>query len=128
MYCYEMPNPYFGDIGSGKTDESGVCYVALDPVFSESVNTKNLYQVFLQKEGPGDLYVDEKAAEYFVVKGTPNLSFSWEVKAKQYLFENFRMENVEDDSELDFLNDEPDYIKESEQLFEQFIKEMTEVA
>ena len=128
MYCYETPNPYFGDIGTGKTDETGACYVALDPVFSESVNTQNTYQVFLQKEGPGDLYVDEKAAEYFVVKGTPNLSFSWEVKAKQYLFENFRMENVEDDSELDFLNDEPDYIKESEQLFDQFIKEMTEVA
>lgn len=128
MYCYETPNPYFGDIGEGKTDESGICYVALDPVFSESVNTQNMYQVFLQKEGPGDLYVEEKAVEYFVVKGTPNLSFSWEVKAKQYLFENYRMENVEDDSELDFLNDEPDYLKESEQLFEQYINEMTEVA
>lgn len=128
MYCYETPNPYFGDIGTGKTDETGACYVALDPVFSESVNTQNTYQVFLQKEGAGDLYIEEKAVEYFVVKGTPNLSFSWEVKAKQYLFENYRMENIEDDSELDFLNEEPDYLKESEQLFDQFINEMMEVA
>ena len=43
-------------------------------------NTTNMYSVFLQKYGQGDLWVDRITATYFTVKGTANLSFCWEIK------------------------------------------------
>ena len=39
--------------------------------------------MFLQKEGHGDLWVDEKDPLFFIVKGTPELKYSWELKAIQ---------------------------------------------
>lgn len=92
LYCYETPTPIFGDIGTGKTDENGVCYVEIDDIFCETVRTDMEYSVFLQKEGNGDIWVDSKESAYFVVRGTPNLSFSWEIKAIQKGFETLRLE------------------------------------
>lgn len=93
LYAYETPTPYFGDIGSGVLNEDGICYVAVDDIFAETVNCDIEYQVFLQKEGPGDLWVDSKEAAYFVVKGTPNLPFSWEMKVLQKDYEYLRLED-----------------------------------
>lgn len=95
LYCYEMPKPYFGDIGEAILDETGACYIFLDDIFRETVNTKCKYQVFLQKYGDGDAWVSERNADYFVVKGTPNLKFGWEIKAKQLGFESERLEKFE---------------------------------
>lgn len=92
LYCYEMPSPMFGDIGTGQTDDNGECIVEIDDIFSETIRTDLAYHVFLQKEGLGDLYVAQKTARYFVVKGTPNLSFAWELKAKQAGFESLRLD------------------------------------
>ena len=93
LYCYETPTPYFGDIGTGKTDENGEAFISIDDIFDETVNTNVEYSVFLQKEGQGDLWVDEKNHSFFVVKGTPNLKFSWELKAVQRGFEKNRLED-----------------------------------
>lgn len=95
-YCYEMTSPVFGDIGTGKIGEDGLCYVYLDPVFLEAVSSSCEYQVFLQKEGPGDLWVSEKNNDHFVVEGTTGLSFSWEVKVKQRGYELIRQESTEE--------------------------------
>lgn len=95
MNAYETACALFGDVGCGKTDETGQCYVYFDPVFLETVSTYMEYQVFLQKEGPGDLWVAEKTPEYFLVKGTDNLSFSWEAKAKQRGYENTRLKTID---------------------------------
>ena len=54
------------------------------------------YQVFLQKEGPGDLWIREKTSEYFVVEGTADLKFSWEAKAKQRGYEYERLEVLDE--------------------------------
>lgn len=83
LYCYETPSALFGDIGQGVTDENGVCVVDINDIFNETVDTNIEYNVFLQKEGQGDVWIDEKMYNYFVVKGTPNLKFSWELKARQ---------------------------------------------
>lgn len=83
LFCYETPTPMFGDIGFGKVDEQGVCYVLIDDIFSETIDSLTDYFVFLQKEGEGDLWVEKKERPYFVVRGTPGLSFSWEIKAVQ---------------------------------------------
>ena len=97
-YCYEMPSPMFGDIGEAQTDENGECYLFIDDIFKETVTTSIEYQVFLQKEGQGDIWVAEKTEEYFVVKGTPSLKFAWEVKAKQREYESRRLdENMAED-------------------------------
>jgi hypothetical protein len=83
MYSYETASPMYGDIGEGKTDETGVAYIYFSPKYLETVNTNMRYQVFLQKYDEGDLYVAERNTEYFVVKGTPNTEFGWESKHYQ---------------------------------------------
>lgn len=94
LYCYETPSPLFGDVGEGVISEDGKCYVWIDDVFAETV-TLNQYQVFLQKYGEGDCWVSRKTPAYFVVEGTPGLSFGWELKAKQSDFDQYRLEKEE---------------------------------
>lgn len=83
-YCYETATPYFGDLGHGMTDENGVCLIEIDDIFRETVGEQE-YLVFLQPEGEGNLYVnkEEKYCNYFIVRGTANLSFAWEIKSIQ---------------------------------------------
>ncbi len=134
LYCYETPTPYFGDIGTAKTDENGVCFISIDDIFQETVNTKIEYTAFLQKEGPGDLWVDEKSSAFFVVKGTPNLSFSWEIKVVQRDFEQLRLDDynlqaeVPDDSvELAHIFEQEleDYDREVEELLNEDFKSIS---
>nr|DAG74714.1 MAG TPA: tail protein [Caudoviricetes sp.] len=99
QYCYEMATPMFGDLGEGVTDENGECCVFLDDVFAETVATGIEYQVFLQKEGPGDIWVGEKYPSYFIARGTENIKFAWEIKAKQKDFECMRLENADFEGE-----------------------------
>ena len=77
-------------------DEHGVCVVPIEEIFSEMVDLDTEYQVFLQKEGPGDIWVDEKAKDHFTVKGTPGLKFAWELKAKQIDHDGKRLEEYEE--------------------------------
>lgn len=91
LYCYETPTPLFGDLGCGKTNDEGISIIDIDPIFSETISSDAEYQVFLQKEGPGDIWIDTKESEYFIVKGTPNLKFSWEIKCLQRNFEHLRL-------------------------------------
>ncbi len=97
LYCYEMPSPFFGDMGEGITDENGECCICVDQVFFETINTDVEYQVFLQKEGEGDIWVAEKETDFFIVKGTKNLKFSWELKAVQKGYECERLEEFCED-------------------------------
>lgn len=82
-YCYEMPTPMLGDIGSGVIGKDGTCAVSIDDIFQESNNTEIEYFVQLQKKGQGDLWVTDQHPGYFIVRGTPGVAFFWEVKAKQ---------------------------------------------
>lgn len=92
LYCYETPTPLFGDVGCAQTNAEGLAIIDIDPVFAETISTGTEYQVFLQKEGPGDLWIQEKDEAYFVVRGTPALKFSWELKCSQKYFEHLRLE------------------------------------
>lgn len=121
LYCYETPTPLFGDIGEAVLDSSGLCYVDIDDIFTETVADKAEYQVFLQKEGDGDCWIAEKTARYFVIRGTPNLKVAWELKAKQKDYENLRLEVAENslDEYEHELNDYltlDGYIAEQEEL------------
>lgn len=95
LYCYETTTPVFGDIGEGVIGEDGKIYIQLDPIFLETITAEN-YQVFIQLYDDGKAYVSERHKSYFVVTGTPNIAFGWEVKAKQSNYENYRLEDKRD--------------------------------
>lgn len=118
LYCYETPSPIFGDIGEATTDENGECYLFLDDIFSETVSAEIEYQVFLQKEGPGDVWISEKTPQYFVVKGTENLKFAWEIKAKQKGYEYERME-IFDQHPTENIDYEQQYMDELDSLIKE---------
>jgi hypothetical protein len=130
LYCDETPSPTFTDFGSGRTDEDGLCYVEIDGIFAETVRTDMAYQVFLQKCGAGDLWVEEKTPSYFTVHGTPNLAFDWQLKAHQTGFEFDRLEDMDrrdesdamgvaDEGMADSYADELNYVNRIEALYEQ---------
>lgn len=96
MNAYETPTPYFGDIGEGKLNSEGECIIYIDEIFSETVNLDVKYQVFLQKYGQGDIWVERREADHFVVKGTPKLKFGWELKAVQLNYEYMRLDMPDD--------------------------------
>lgn len=125
LYCYEMPSPVFGDIGEAITDENGECYLFFDDVFLETVNSDIEYQVFLQKEGQGDLWVEEKTSQYFLVRGTENLKFAWEVKVKQKDYEYERLESYGTEPEIEKINYETEGTKTVDLLTKEYIEKST---
>ncbi len=123
LYCYETPKPYFGDIGEATLDENGTCYIFVDDIFLETVNTNCQYQVFLQKYGAGDAWVEERHPAYLLVKGTPNLRFGWELKARQCGFESERLEKFT----LDRTYGGVDYEKEAQDYINNYYAEVMKV-
>lgn len=128
MDSYELTSPMFGDVGEAVTDEDGVCVVSIDDIFREVSRTDIEYQVFLQKEGEGDIWVDTKEPAYFIVKGTPNLKFAWELKAKQRDYETYRTEervkSVDETGDLSYIysDDLDTYIAEQEEALYEAIE------
>lgn len=94
MHAFETPTPMFGDCGSSQLNESGEDFVFIDDIFLETINAGIEYQVFLQKEGQGDIWVESKMPLYFAVKGTPKLKYSWEIKAVQRDYEHIRWDDM----------------------------------
>ena len=132
LYCYETPSPIFGDIGECTLDETGFCIVDIDEIFSETIDIKHEYQVFLQKEGQGDCWVEEKTPTYFVIKGTPNLKVAWELKNRQLDYNALRLDEFYDGYEIWPITSEEDglieerheYIEEQEDLLNETISEL----
>lgn len=92
--AYETAEYYYGDIGENET-KNGLCQIDIDPIFSECVNLKAGYQVFLTPYGKGELFVLERFENCFVVCGD-NMKFGWELKAKRKGFENARLEEYKE--------------------------------
>lgn len=91
LTAYETTEHLFGDCGTGQIGEDGQCYIALDPVYFECTERHSDIRVFLTKYGEGDIYFDyeNSIGELFlIIKGTPNLKFSWEWKLIQKDFNN----------------------------------------
>lgn len=94
MHAFETPTPMFGDCGSSQLNESGEDLVPIDDILLEAINSGIEYQVFIQKEGSGDIWVESKMPLYFTVKGTPKLKYSWEIKAVQRGYEHIRWDDM----------------------------------
>ncbi len=88
--AYETAEYYYGDIGENEV-KNGICKVEIEPIFSECVNLKVGYQVFLSPYGEGNIFVSERTEDYFIVKGD-DIPFCYEIKAKRRGFENTRLE------------------------------------
>ena len=119
FYCYEMPTPFFGDIGESVISDDGTCMIDIDDIFQESANVGIKYYVFLQREGEGDCWVAEKEQNYFIVKGTPGLKFSFEIKARQAQYEHMRFTDPGDTAYTDARDieiPEPDYESEETEI------------
>lgn len=115
FYCYEMSTPFFGDIGESVISDDGTCMIDIDDIFQESANVGIKYYVFLQREGEGDCWIAEKEQNYFIVKGTPGLKFSFEIKARQAEYEHMRFTDPGDTAYTDARDieiPEPDYESE----------------
>lgn len=102
-YCYELPTPMLGDLGSGVIGEDGSCVISIDDIFQESNNMEVEYYIQLQKKDQGDLWVTEQTPGYFVVHGTPGIEFFWEIKAKQTGKETVRFTDPSLHPEVDIL-------------------------
>ena len=89
--AYETAEYFFGDLGFSKINEEGVCYVDIDDVFLECVNTDAQYHVFTQIYN-GKITSIERYKTYFIVKGEQNTEFSWELKAKRKGYEINRLD------------------------------------
>lgn len=128
LYSYETPTPYFGDIGEGTIGEDGLCYIYIDPIFSQTV--ENNYRVFIQSYGKDSVVIKEKTDAYFAVKGIPNTDFAWEIKAIQKGYETIRLEkNVYTDYEMmvedygSYRPDQIDYGIDGEKYYTEYMEE-----
>ena len=121
FYCYEMPTPFFGDIGESVISDDGTCMIDIDDIFQESANVGIKYYVFLQREGEGNCWIAEKEQNYFIVKGTPGLKFSFEIKARQAEYEHMRFTDPGDTAYTDARDieiPEPNYESEEVEVSE----------
>ena len=114
MYAYETASPTFGDMGTGKLDKDGQCYVYLDDDFLLTVERDMKYIVMLTAKGAGELYVESTNEKdgYFVVKGTPKLEFYWEVKTRQKGNRDTRIEQSDITEKEDITAEEQEMLNE----------------
>ena len=89
--AYETCDYYFGDIGESRTI-NGESTVWIDDIFKEIISTEVDYQVFITKYGRGDIWVEERTQDYFVVKSENDINFGWEIKGKRKGYEKYRLE------------------------------------
>lgn len=94
--AYETAEYYFGDIAKTNTGESKCIKIMIDPLFLETINTDIDYHVFVSSYDNGYAWVSEMAKDYFVIESNvPNLSVSYELKAKRKQYENVRLDKVD---------------------------------
>lgn len=92
--AYETPSPTFADYGIGTLNEDGICYIVIDPIFSETVNPDYMPTVFLTKYGKdGDIWVENITRDSVLVCGTPGLKFAWETRYQQANIAQGRLRN-----------------------------------
>jgi hypothetical protein len=98
LYAMQSPENWFEDFGSGAL-VNGAATVALDPIFTQTVNTQIEYHVFLTPKGDSEgLYVSHETREGFEVHeqrgGHSNIAFDYRIVAKRVGYENIRLTDL----------------------------------
>ncbi|MFT8313167.1 MAG: hypothetical protein ABF633_02805 [Clostridium sp.] len=94
--AYEMTECYFGDMKRNYIT-NGMCIINIDPMFLEAVTANMQYEVFVSPYGNGNVWVDpaEMYPTYFIVRGTADIPFVWEIKVKQKGYEFDRLKSID---------------------------------
>jgi len=100
LYAVEAPENWFEDFGSGQL-LNGAATIALDSVYTQTVNTDVEYHVFLTPRGECEgLYVGATAAGTFEVRelhhGTSNIKFDYRIVARRKGYEDIRLADKTD--------------------------------
>jgi|GEM_PF-763195 len=99
LYSMESPDVLFEDVGTAQL-EGGSATVTFDPVFAETINLDQPYQVFLTPQGDCGLYVADKTRTSFTVQALDNkrcaIAFDYRIVAKRLGFEDVRLAEAED--------------------------------
>lgn len=83
------------DYGVGVLNEDGMCYIVIDPIFSETVNPDYMPTVFLTKYGKeGDIWVEDVTHDVVLVRGTPGIKFAWDTRYQQANIAQGRLRNL----------------------------------
>ncbi|SMC17133.1 phage minor structural protein, N-terminal region [Clostridium acidisoli DSM 12555] len=95
LSAYETAECYFGDIGRNKLVD-GQCIINIDPIFMETSNTNSQYEIKTWAYGNGMVWVEtsDMYPAYFIVHGTTDIEFGYEIIAKQLGYESDRLEIV----------------------------------
>lgn len=82
MALEESTKATVNDCGTGTLDENGELEIIIDATLADEVDSSYLPVVFLTKYGEGDIWVDADKLTHdsVMVRGTPNLKFSWLTK------------------------------------------------
>jgi hypothetical protein len=98
LYCVESTELWFEDFGYG-TLAGGSVTIQLDDIFTQTVNTKLPYHIFITPYGESKpLYVTNKTANSFTVvesgSGNSSIEFSYRIVAKRLGYEGTRLEKI----------------------------------
>ncbi len=94
MNAFETAEPYFSDIGSGEIAEDGTCRIDVDPIFAETIESGNQYQVQLTQTSEEKVSWVEKNDNYFVMHGEPGATFDWMLMCKQKGYADVRLQRI----------------------------------
>ncbi len=96
LYAMESPEVLFEDVGTAQLTD-GQAVVPIDPIFAQTVNLEQPYQVFLTPQGGYcALYVAEKTTASFTVRAQEGsscqIAFDYRIIAKRLGYEDVRLE------------------------------------
>jgi len=102
LYGLSAAEAWYEDLGSASL-VSGKVEVTIDPLFAQTVNLSEDYQVQVTAtcNEPVLLYVSEKTTTYFTVQGVrldgkpSNCAFDYRISAKAVGYETVRLESVD---------------------------------
>lgn len=101
LYAEEASEVYFTDYGFGFLKE-GLATIAIDSLFTETVNLEKDYYVFLQPYGEAEVYVSKTTPRSFQVRlrgkdtqGDVNVKFAYRIVGKRRGFEQARLERAQ---------------------------------
>lgn len=71
------------DVGNGQI-VNGICRIEMPSILKRIRNIEKEYEVFISKYGRGDIWVNEKHNDYFVVEAENDIKFAYEIKIHKY--------------------------------------------
>jgi len=105
LYSMESPDVLFEDVGTAQL-VNGAAVVPIEPIFAQTVNLEQPYQVFLTPQGSYcALYVAEKTPTSFTVRAQEgascDIAFDYRIVAKRLGYEDVRLAPAADPTLID---------------------------